>query len=196
MLVIFARHGETSAGTEGSFCGHMDSPLTEKGRDQAKNLGYYCKEKRVKNILTSPFGRAAQTASIVGEILGVSYSPEESLREVCYGDWEGKKREEIDRTLWNVRKKDIFRFIHPGVFNTNVGESYQQVYKRVVSFLGLLHSNNNSVIISHVGIMRSVLLHYGKKPLSSFGLFTPKNNEIIEVEFLGDHWTKPILKLL
>ena len=37
--VYFARHGETVWNVENKICGMTDSPLTEKGRAQAAQLG-------------------------------------------------------------------------------------------------------------------------------------------------------------
>ena len=37
--VYFARHGETVWIVENKICGMTDSPLTEKGRAQARELG-------------------------------------------------------------------------------------------------------------------------------------------------------------
>ena len=37
--IYFARHGETVWNVENKICGMTDSPLTEKGRQQARELG-------------------------------------------------------------------------------------------------------------------------------------------------------------
>ena len=36
--IYFARHGETVWNVENKICGMTDSPLTEKGRQQAREL--------------------------------------------------------------------------------------------------------------------------------------------------------------
>ena len=42
--IYFARHGETVWNVENKICGMTDSPLTEKGRQQARELGQKVKE--------------------------------------------------------------------------------------------------------------------------------------------------------
>ena len=44
--IYFARHGETVWNVENKICGMTDSPLTEKGRQQARELGRKVKESR------------------------------------------------------------------------------------------------------------------------------------------------------
>ena len=62
--VYFARHGETVWNVENKICGMTDSPLTEKGRAQAAQLGEAVKNSGIvlDEILYSPLSRAADTA--------------------------------------------------------------------------------------------------------------------------------------
>lgn len=46
--IYFARHGETVWNAENKICGMTDSPLTEKGRQQARELGRKVKESGVQ----------------------------------------------------------------------------------------------------------------------------------------------------
>ena len=54
--IYFARHGETVWNVENKICGMTDSPLTEKGRQQARELGQKVKESgvHIDEILYSP----------------------------------------------------------------------------------------------------------------------------------------------
>ena len=67
--IYFARHGETVWNVENKICGMTDSPLTEKGRQQARELGRKVKESgvHIDEILYSPLSRAADTAKAVAE---------------------------------------------------------------------------------------------------------------------------------
>ena len=61
--IYFARHGETVWNVENKICGMTDSPLTEKGRQQARELGQKVKESgvHIDEILYSPLSRAEGT---------------------------------------------------------------------------------------------------------------------------------------
>ena len=54
--IYFARHGETVWNVENKICGMTDSPLTEKGRQQARELGQKVKERRPhrRDIVLAP----------------------------------------------------------------------------------------------------------------------------------------------
>ena len=71
--VYFARHGETVWNVENKICGMTDSPLTEKGRAQAAQLGEAVKNSGIvlDEILYSPLSRAADTALAVAAATGL-----------------------------------------------------------------------------------------------------------------------------
>ena len=71
--IYFARHGETVWNVENKICGMTDNPLTEKGRQQARELGQKVKESgvHIDEILYSPLSRAADTAKAVAEATGL-----------------------------------------------------------------------------------------------------------------------------
>ena len=93
--IYFARHGETVWNVENKICGMTDSPLTEKGRQQARELGRKVKESgvHIDEILYSPLSRAADTAKAVAEAAGLPARCEPRLREQCFGKYEGTPRD-------------------------------------------------------------------------------------------------------
>jgi probable phosphoglycerate mutase len=89
------RHGRTSWNAAGRIQGHTDVPLDEVGRDQARQLGEALRARRVRAIACSDLRRARETATIVGDLLGVPVAlvlPE--LRERQLGVFEGRLRDE------------------------------------------------------------------------------------------------------
>ncbi len=72
-MLYFIRHGESEGNVRNVFTGQKDdSPLTEKGREQARTEGAKIKELGLKidAIVSSPLSRAFDTAKIVAEIIG------------------------------------------------------------------------------------------------------------------------------
>jgi broad specificity phosphatase PhoE len=57
--LYFTRHGETVWNVENKICGMTDSPLTERGRQQARKLGEAVKASgvHIDEILYSPLHR-------------------------------------------------------------------------------------------------------------------------------------------
>lgn len=56
-------------------------PLTPQGVDEAMQLGYFLRQEGVRQLLTSPFERAAHTARIAAGIAGAPVKQEEGLTE-------------------------------------------------------------------------------------------------------------------
>lgn len=184
MKLIFARHGETKSGREKRLEGSSDSPLTENGRRQAEKLGFFCQENGVKMIISSPLPRTMKTACIAGKILKIEPKTDERLREICFGEWEGISKDILKQSfLWGERKKDLFNFSHPGFFKDVSGESYSNAYSRFVAFIEEFKPKENSLIVTHLGIVRSALLFFTKSSRFEFGKFTPSNNQLVVVNF-------------
>ena len=88
----FIRHGESEWNVLEKFAGGgVDTPLTDKGRAQAREAVDIMAllDPRPTQIIHSPLSRAAETARIVNEGLGLPMVVEDDLREVMAGDWEG-----------------------------------------------------------------------------------------------------------
>jgi broad specificity phosphatase PhoE len=75
--IYIARHGQNEDNVNGILNGHRDLPLTELGREQARQLGQGILEAGLDfdKIYCSPLSRAQETAQIVSEILGHKEEP-------------------------------------------------------------------------------------------------------------------------
>jgi probable phosphoglycerate mutase len=96
-LVILARHGNTfETGQEAVWVGaRTDLPLTSKGREQAAAIGEALRRAGLipARTLAGPLKRTRETASLALETAGAPLAQieiDEGLREIDYGDWEGK----------------------------------------------------------------------------------------------------------
>ncbi|MDD4990391.1 MAG: 2,3-diphosphoglycerate-dependent phosphoglycerate mutase [Candidatus Pacebacteria bacterium] len=96
--VVLLRHGESIWNAQNKFTGWVDIELSEKGREQAKNVGLILKEKGfVFDIaFTSVLKRAIETLEITLEAMGLLSVPIEKawqLNERHYGALQGVERE-------------------------------------------------------------------------------------------------------
>jgi len=117
--VYLARHGETEWALSGRHTGLSDIPLTERGEQNARNLGAILRNFRPALVFTSPLERARRTCELAGFLAAAVVDPD--LVEWNYGDYEGLKTGEIQarRPGW-----DLFRDGCPG------GESAPDVAQR------------------------------------------------------------------
>ena len=104
---------------------------------------------RPLSVFSSPLGRAAQTASIVVEGLGLSPETikyENSLMECSFGQWEGLTENEIIQRFpkeWQARCSDRWNQPAPG------GESYADVHKRVSAWYSGQTFEGTVIIVGH-----------------------------------------------
>lgn len=145
--IYVLRHGETEWNRAGRMQGVLDSPLTPKGRDQARQMGELLAARGVSGathqILTSPQGRAKRTAQIVAQQVGGSVLEMPDLREISVGDWTGLARTDI-AACWpappDAHVLDFYRRA-PG------GEPFEMLWQRVNRVLKELA--RPSVLVTH-----------------------------------------------
>ncbi|HEX2851821.1 MAG TPA: histidine phosphatase family protein [Opitutaceae bacterium] len=118
MELYFMRHGETAWSRTGQHTGRTDLPLTEHGETEARTLAALLRGVTFDHVFTSPRLRARRTAELAGHA-GASVEPD--LAEWDYGDYDGKRMDEIraQRPAW-----DIYGDGCPG------GESSEQITAR------------------------------------------------------------------
>lgn len=151
--IYLFRHGETEWNVQGRRQGRLDSPLTQKGRLQARsNADRLARIERVDGetaVFVSPLGRARQTALILLESLGITESQivyEPRLRECSFGRWEGLTDAEIaaqDPVAWQAREADLWNVAAPE------GESYGDVQARLAHWFDEVALSETNLVVSH-----------------------------------------------
>ncbi|WP_418156618.1 2,3-diphosphoglycerate-dependent phosphoglycerate mutase GpmB [Pantoea agglomerans] len=85
LQVYLVRHGETVWNAERRIQGQSDSPLTEKGEQQAWQVGESVKHLGITHIIASDLGRTRRTAEIIADACGCSVTLDPRLRELNMG---------------------------------------------------------------------------------------------------------------
>jgi len=95
--LILLRHGETDYNRQQRVQGWRDVPLTGIGRAQARAVAVRLAEAGpFDHFVTSDLIRAAETARIIGEAVGMTPEVDSAWRECNLGAWEGKTLEEVE----------------------------------------------------------------------------------------------------
>lgn len=90
MIVAFIRHGQTDWNRDGLLQGSSDIPLNDSGREQARDAFMTLRSRPWDAVISSPMGRARETARIIGEGLEIPLGPTyPGLVERDYGPLEG-----------------------------------------------------------------------------------------------------------
>jgi len=176
--LFFVRHGETVWNVENKICGATDSPLTEKGKNQAKELSELIIKEGVKfdEILYSPLSRARDTALIISSATGISARVEERLIEQNFGKWEGTARNGAEFKA----DKQNFATDYEG------GESMLKLCQRIYNVLDDIKKESDEktyLIVAHNGIVRAVNSYFNSMTNEEYAAFGIKNCEIVRYDF-------------
>jgi probable phosphoglycerate mutase len=87
------RHGETEWSLDGRHTSVTDIPLTERGRERARELREYLAGRKFAAVFVSPMQRARETCAIAG--YGDVAQVDPNLMEWNYGESEGKTTAEM-----------------------------------------------------------------------------------------------------
>lgn len=127
--VTIVRHGETEWNKIGRYQGFLDSPLSDKGVDQAHCLAKALKKFEFDALYSSDLGRALQTANIIARELNLNVIEEKRLRERNLGRLQGLTDEEF-----REKYPDDFGKYKANGFDKELlgGESYRELYERSI----------------------------------------------------------------
>jgi probable phosphoglycerate mutase len=156
-VIYLVRQGQTVWNQERRIQGHGDSPLTELGVRQAGAVaGLLADLLRGEadgwRIVSSPLGRAAATAEVIGARLGLSVELDERLKEMSWGEHDGRLRRELELEYPDTFGRTNWAFDVPS------GETYDDVAERVGGWLAELppEADRRIIAVSH-GITGRVL---------------------------------------
>jgi len=156
--LVLARHGETAWSKSGQHTGRTDIPLTDVGRQQARQLGTALAGRSFSRVLTSPLARASETARRAGfgPGIGPGLATDPDLQEWDYGVYEGRRRVDIARdepgwTIWS-------RPIPDGESLVALGERADRVIAR------LLPIGGDILVFSHGHFLRVLAARWIELP--------------------------------
>lgn len=156
--LLLLRHGQIKANRLGRWHGSTDSPLTWRGRREAKRTATHIRttQPTLRAIYSSPLARCRDTAQIVAEGLGLEVEIHFDLREYAIGEWEDKSFKELAAQHQFVElATGDHDFAPPG------GETLRQVAARIVSAFQEIHHRHQEdervLIVSHGAAMAVAL---------------------------------------
>jgi broad specificity phosphatase PhoE len=96
--ILVVRHGQSEWNADGRWQGQENPPLTELGQQQAVHAAQAVGA--VDAVYASPLDRAATTAHLIAEMLGIGpVVLLGGLMERHAGEWQGLTRDQIDRAF-------------------------------------------------------------------------------------------------
>ncbi|MDO5039825.1 histidine phosphatase family protein [Clostridium sp.] len=162
VTVYLTRHGQTEWNIEKRLQGHGNSPLTESGLRGAEELSKRLENINIERIYTSPIERAYKTAIILKGNKKIDVVKHEGLKEMNFGDFEGKITEDVmkENPDWNIN------LIMQGNLEMRApnGETLAEVRERVSKAMDEIIKDNEGktiLIVGH-GITLKAIMNYFK----------------------------------
>ncbi|MGG3891071.1 histidine phosphatase family protein [Metabacillus fastidiosus] len=187
------RHGETEWNHIGKIQGHMNIPLNETGRNQAKQLAKALGNSGISKIYSSDLKRAYETASIIANELNIREVIKcPLLRERSFGSFEGMELKQLlaeipdYETNWDLGDNSVI-------------ESLTALRRRSVSrLMDIVRESQEEkiLIVSHGAFINAFLydITNGQQgpgiteiPNTSYSILLYDNESGWEIEFLNNN---------
>jgi probable phosphoglycerate mutase len=154
MELWLVRHGETQWSADGRHTSVTDIPLTEHGRERARELREFLKGRRFAAVFVSPMERARETCAIAG--YGDVAVVDRNLMEWNYGESEGKTTAEMRARYgpsWSVWTNEIVG----GESVEAVGARADKMIARAVAAAG---EDGQVALFAHAHILRILAVRW------------------------------------
>lgn len=175
---VFVRHGQSHANRDGYYAGSFDSPLTDLGREQARQARPAVHHHRITAAVCSDLVRAHETATILLDGHDLPLLRTDQLRERSAGDWERRSIAEVKATTDAKHRMATWDQAPPN------GESLRDVALRASRQLAELADAETTLVVSHGALMRALLgalaaSERGARPDETIGSWRPDNCEVV-----------------
>jgi broad specificity phosphatase PhoE len=188
--IFIARHGQNEDNLNGILNGHRDLPLTNLGREQAKQLGEGIKQAGLvfDAVYASPLIRAFETAEIAATIAELPH-PEKMdlLIERDFGIMTGKRIDEVEALCApDIIKGDLITYF----LNPQGAETFPQLIERgqeVLDAIRAKHVGGKVLLVCHGDVGKMIYTAAtGKKWQDVLVDFHFGNGELIDVSGSGE----------
>ncbi|MEJ2474441.1 MAG: histidine phosphatase family protein [Desulfobacterales bacterium] len=157
LTIYFLRHGETTASRIGGYCGTLDPDLTPEGYQMAEDFADAYKSLPWVAVFSSPLRRALATVEPLCKAAGIQVQRKEGLREISYGQWEGKTPEVVNREFHDTYVRWL---TDPGWNAPTGGERGIDIARRsslVIEEIEKTYTTGNVLVVSHKATIRIML---------------------------------------
>ena len=144
------RHGETEANDAQLAYGRLESPLNPRGIEQVRSTAEALNAQATAfhHIVSSPLGRARETASIIANVLNLEITIEDDIVECDLGEWEGITYQQMHERGYAIKS------VRDDHFRDHGGETPFEISERVSAAI-LKHLSQNAsrnlIFVGHGG---------------------------------------------
>ena len=154
--VYIVRHGET-AGNKSKFFQTPETPLSDKGRQQAAYIAERVSRLKIEAIIASTMDRANETARIISKKIGVSVESTDLLRErILPKEQRGQPMDDPEQL--RITQEVTKHFGEPG-WRFSDEETFENLRDRTSAVLKMLEARpEKSILVVTHGVFQRFLL--------------------------------------
>ncbi len=192
--IYLVRHGITQANKENRFAGRTDEELHADGKDQIMHVGERLKNHGISTVYCGPANRTVHSAELLGLLLKVPVLPLEEFDEINIPHWDSLTKDEIRQKHGDEYPTWLNS---PQTFNLPGCETLREVQDRAVKGVSRLlehHSAENLLLVSHLIVLRCLVLYYQGLEIKDFRSIKIDNGSIIRLfqDAMGRRSADPI----
>ncbi len=172
--IFLIRHGETEFNRLGVFRGRYEVDLNSGGRKQAGEIAHALESESIGFLLTSPLGRATETADIIAAVLGIDYRVDEAFNNIDLGSWQGVPKHLVMRDYSDLWRRWI---TEPEEMRIPNGETVEEVRERAFRRLEEIvdEPGGNFGIVTHRSVLKGLAASILNVPAPWFWKFYMDN---------------------
>jgi len=186
--MYIVRHGATDWNQSGRIQGHIDIPLNETGRVQARLVSLRLATFKATALFSSDLLRAYETAQIIGQATGLRVVQKPGLREINFGVWQGLSSLQIrerDPEVYAARRANPYDVAPAGA------ETWRHFYARavqaVLEILAVIEAER-LIVVTHGGVCTALGLRALGFDCTGKRTFDSQNCGIHTIAVQGDTW--------
>ncbi len=189
--LVLLRHAEPAEAARGRCYGRLDVELSDTGRRHAERLAAELAPLRVDAVYASPRRRALDTALPIAARLGLEPVVDERLRELDFGELEGRLFEEIERErpgLYRAWMETPTGVRFPG------GESFDDLRRRAVAACEEIRRRHTAaLVVTHGGVVRAALAAWLGMPAETIFRLDQSYGGVTVVDWIEE---TPVVRLV
>jgi alpha-ribazole phosphatase len=185
--LILVRHCEPQEDARGLCYGRLDIGLSDAGREHAQRLAEALARHEWDAVYSSPRLRARETAVAVNRDVVI----DDDLREIDFGDLEGRSYDEIAATDPELYRAWMER---PTTVHFPGGESFAELKVRALEALDRIRAAHQAaVVVTHGGVLRAGLAAWLGMPDEAIFRLDQRYGGVTIVDWLGG---VPLVRLM
>lgn len=158
--LILVRHVLTEDNKLAKLSGHIDSKVSEEGKLQIKEITDFLKNEKIDRIYTTTSSRTKETVKYLAEKNSIEVQESEDLKEISFGDFEGKDFKDIQKNYpdeFNKMIEEGYEYTYPN--GESLIDCFERVSKEIQCILDDTDENETILVCSHAGTIRNVLTY-------------------------------------